>query len=121
MKKKVLCIDDSNTALMLMEYALDEAGFQAVPAISVEAAIQIIGTQIPDLILLDLSMPDISGYDFLKMREKLKLENVPIIVISAYDSQEAVMATQDLGAVDFISKPIRIDAILKKIKALLDQ
>jgi DNA-binding response OmpR family regulator len=120
MKKKVLCIDDSSTALILLEYALNEAGFQAVPAISVEEAIQIIGSQIPDLILLDLSMPGISGYDFLKMRAKLKLEKVPIIVVSAYDSQEAILATQDLGAIDFVSKPIKIDEIVKKIEALLN-
>jgi DNA-binding response OmpR family regulator len=121
MRKKILCIDDSNTALILLEYLLNEAGFQAIPALSVEEAIQIISIQIPDLILLDLSMPAISGYDFLKMREKLNLEKVPIIVVSAYDSQESFITTQNLGAIDFVSKPIKIDAILKKIKALLNQ
>jgi len=121
MKKTILCIDDSNTALILMEYALNEAGFQVVLASTVEEAIQKVNMQIPDLILLDLSMPNVSGYDFLKMRVQLKLEEVPIIIVSAYDSPDSVSITRNLGVVDFVSKPIRIEAIMKKIKAHLKQ
>ena len=69
MEKKVLCIDDSETALILLEYSLKEAGFQPVLAKSVKEAIQILEYLKPDLILLDLSLPTISGYDFLAMRE----------------------------------------------------
>jgi len=121
MKKKILCIDDSNTALILLEYALKEAGFEAIPALSVEEAIYIISTQVPDLILLDLSMPTVSGYDFLQMRAKLNIEKVPIIVVSAFDSSESVLKTQHLGAIDFVSKPIKIEAIMKKIRGHLNQ
>ena len=115
MKKKVLCIDDSNTALILLEYALNEAGFEAILALSVEEAINKIDLQIPDLILLDLSMPAISGYEFLEMRAKLNLGKVPVIVVSAFDSLKSVSKAQDLGAVDFVSKPIKIDALINKI------
>lgn len=121
MKKNILCIDDSKTALLIMEYALDEAGFQAILAESVEQAIQIIKKQVPDLILLDLSMPEISGFDFLKLRKELKLEKVPIIVVSAYDSPELIFKIKDLGAIDFVSKPINITSILEKIRTLLNQ
>jgi DNA-binding response OmpR family regulator len=121
MKKNILCIDDSNTALIILEYALNKAGFQAVPALGVEEAIQLIGAQMPDMILLDLSMPDISGYDFLKMRETLKIDKVPIIAVSAYDSPESIKATQDLGAIDFVSKPIKIEALIKIIKQHFNQ
>jgi len=121
MKKTILCIDDSNTALLLLEYALGEAGFQTILAMSVEQALTIINTQKPDMILLDLSMPEVSGYEFLKMRKQLNIESIPIIVISAYDSLDSIASVHDLGAVDFISKPISIDTILEKIKASLDQ
>jgi CheY-like chemotaxis protein len=113
MKRTVLCIDDSSTALILLEYALN------VLALSVKEAIQIINKQIPDLILLDLSMPAISGYEFLEMRAKLNLQKVPIIVVSAYDSKESVSKIQDLGAIDFISKPIRIETLMEKIRTHL--
>lgn len=118
--KKILCIDDSNTALLLLEYSLNEAGYQAITALTVGEAIEIINKEIPDLILLDLSMPAVSGYDFLKMRSQLNIEKVPVIVVSAYDSLDSVESTRDLGAVDFVSKPISIETILKKINALLN-
>lgn len=121
MKKRILCIDDSNTALLLLEYALTEAGFEAILAISVEEAIKIMDIQKPDLILLDLSMPEVSGYDFLERRKQLKLESVPVIIISAYDSQDSVTTTLNLGAIDFISKPIKIDSVVEKIKKYLGQ
>jgi|SRR3990172_72303 len=120
MGKKILCIDDSTTALLLLEYSLNEAGYQAITALNVGEAIEIINKEIPDLILLDLSMPAVSGYDFLKMRSQLKIEKVPVIVVSAYDSRDSVESTRDLGAVDFVSKPISFETILKKIKTLLN-
>lgn len=118
-KKRILCIDDSNTALMLLEYALNDAGYEAMLALSVKEAMIAIEAKIPDLILLDLSMPDISGYEFLEMKEKLKIDMVPVIVVSAFDSAESVSKIMNLGAVDFVSKPIRMDTILQKIKAAL--
>jgi DNA-binding NtrC family response regulator len=121
MKKRILCIDDSNTALLLLEYALSEAGYEAVLAISVEQAISLIGNQMPDLILLDLSMPEVSGFEFLKMRMQLKLENVPVVVISAFDSQDSIDTVRELGAIDFISKPIKIDPVVKLIRKYLNQ
>jgi len=121
MATKILCIDDSTTALILMEYALKEAGFQTILAKSVEEAIQILDTLVPDLILLDLSMPDISGYEFLAMRLRLKLDKVPIIVVSAYDSHESIVKTRNLGATDFVSKPIKIEHVVEKVKKYLNR
>lgn len=115
----ILVIDDSSTALLLMEYALNEEGYHTHTATSVNEALQYLKNNIPDLVLLDLSMPEISGYDFLKMREKLKLVHTPIIIVSAFDAQETVRETMNLGAVDFVPKPIHIDTLLAKIKNYL--
>jgi len=117
--KKILIIDDSNTALVLMEYALKEAGYISLVASSVKEATHLIASQLPDLILLDLSMPEISGYDFLKMKGELHIDHIPIIIVSAYDSIESIELTRNLGAVDFIAKPIRLDAMMEKIKHYL--
>ena len=118
-KKKILIIDDSNTALVLMEYALKEAGYISLVASSVKEALKLIETHSPDLILLDLSMPEISGYDFLKKKSELHIDHIPIVIVSAYDSVESIELTRNLGAVDFISKPIRLDAMMDKIKGYL--
>lgn len=120
-KKKVLIIDDSNTALVLMEYALKEAGYLVHAASNVKEATKAIEKQSPDLILLDLSMPEISGYDFLKRKIELHIDHVPIIIVSAYDSVESIEMTRRLGAVDFIAKPIRLDTLMDKIKIYLKE
>jgi DNA-binding NtrC family response regulator len=118
-KKKILIIDDSNTALVLMEYALKEAGFISLIASNVKEAVRHIGKHSPDLILLDLSMPEISGYDFLKRKTELHIDHIPIIIVSAYDSVESIELTRKLGALDFIAKPIRLDVMMEKIKNYL--
>ena len=118
-KKKILIIDDSNTALVLMEYALKEAGYISLAASNVKEAKKLIEKHSPDLILLDLSMPEISGYDFLKRKIELHVDHIPIIIVSAYDSVESIELTRNLGAVDFIAKPIRLDAMMDKIKLYL--
>ena len=120
MKKRILCIDDSLTALLLLEYSLNDAGYESLSARSVDEAVRLIKIRVPDLILLDLSMPVVSGYDFLKMREELHIENVHIIVISAYDSQKSIETIQKLGIVDFIPKPLKIEELLIRIKDRLE-
>ena len=119
-KRQILIIDDSNTALLLMEYALKEAGFDTLVASTAQEAINLISKKLPDLILLDLSMPEISGYDFLKMKDELKIEKIPVIVVSAYDSAESIKMTHDLGAVDFLPKPIRLETLMDKIRTNLN-
>jgi len=117
--KSILCIDDSNTTLMLLEHVLTGAGYKVVLASNIDEALNQIRTQSPDLILLDLSMPDISGYDFLKMRVELNIEKIPVIIISAFDSKESISSTKELGAVEFISKPIKINKVLETIASYL--
>ncbi|HLO57300.1 MAG TPA: response regulator [Bacteroidales bacterium] len=120
MKKKILCIDDSLTALLLLEYALKDAGFECYSAKSVDEAKKILEKLSPDLILLDLSMPQVSGYDFLKMRDELKLGGVKIIVVSAFDSKESIALTESLGAAGFIAKPIKIEQVISRIRSELE-
>lgn len=119
MGRNILCIDDSDSALMLLKFLLHQEGFNPFLASGVKQALEIAEANRPDLILLDLSMPEVSGYDFLKDKEKYGLGNVPVIVISAFDSQNDLQTTKELGAADFVSKPINFDVIVDKIKSLL--
>ncbi len=118
-KKTILIIDDSNTSLILLEWALKEEGFNTLIAPSVSEARKIITSTKPDLILLDLFMPEISGYDFLKMKNELNISDVPVIVVSAYDNSDSVKHTRELGASEFIPKPFTIQQIIKTVKKYL--
>jgi CheY-like chemotaxis protein len=119
MEKKacILIIDDSGTSLQLLEFLLENEGFATLLAESVTKAIKEINQRKPDLILLDLQMPEISGYDFLKMTTQLGIEDVPIIVISAYDTAENIKLTKSLGASEFLPKPIKTTILIERIKS----
>jgi DNA-binding response OmpR family regulator len=115
-KKTILIIDDSNTTLILLEWTLKNEGYKILIAPSVEEARKIIDKNKPDLILLDLFMPEVSGYDFLKMKGELDINEIPIIVVSAYDNKESVNLTRDLGAAEFVPKPFNIQNIVDTVK-----
>jgi CheY-like chemotaxis protein len=102
-----------------MEWLVVNEGYKAIIAESVKKAIQIIQDQKPQLIILDLQMPEVSGYDFLEMKDSLNIQDVPIIVVSANDLPENVEAIKKLGATDFHAKPIKIDVLLQLIKKYL--
>jgi DNA-binding response OmpR family regulator len=118
-QKTILIVEDSYTSFLLLAETLRFEGFEAQMASDVKEALKLISKQVPDLILLDLNMPEITGYDFLKMRDQLNISNVPIIVISALDSPESVNKTKSLGAADFISKPVSLGLMVEKVKSLI--
>ena len=117
MKKEILVVDDSWTTLVLLEWFLIENGFKAVLAQDVEKAMQYLKTNTPDLIFLDLQLPKISGFDFLKLIRKGDIK-IPILVISANDSNEAISLVKELGAADFIAKPFQLNDLLLKVEKL---
>ena len=118
-RKTILIVDDSYTSLLLMDNTLRFAGYSSQLALSVQEAIDLIRGKIPDLIILDLNLPEVSGYDFLKMRDDLNIAKIPVIVVSALDSLDSIQYAKELGAVDFVSKPIKIDLVLNMIASYL--
>jgi DNA-binding response OmpR family regulator len=119
-KKNILVIDDSQTTLVMLEWFLIENSFAVHFAANVKEALQHIDEQIPDLILLDLNMPQISGYDFLKMiKSDDSRKDIPVLVISALDSNESKLRVKNLGAVDFFPKPLILKELLIKINEIL--
>ena len=112
----ILVIDDSNTNVVLLEAILSTQGHSIQTALSIKEALPIIKKQKPALILLDLLMPEISGYDFLaQMREDTYMKDIPVVVVSAVTDDENIKMTKDLGAVEFITKPIDIPHLIELV------
>ncbi len=120
--KKILVIDDSETNLVLLKAILEDAGFDIELANNSFEAKDLYPQVKPDLILLDLLMPGMDGFDFLKHLNEEESEEVevPIIVVTAYANDENVKKARDLGAYDVIEKPIDISDFLFKINQVLD-
>jgi len=115
----ILIVDDSATNQVLLEAILQEEGFETVTAFGAREATKIIEKHKPELILLDLLMPEVSGYDFLKeLRNSNEQSEIPVIVISAVNSKDNMDECQSLGANDFFAKPIDIHAFISRVREL---
>lgn len=122
MEKEILVIDDSWTTLVLLEWFLNYHGYKTTIVLDVEDALKSLETQTPDLILLDIQMPKISGYDFLKEYGKTKkISNIPILIISAYDDTSTIKTGKKLGAAGFVPKPFKLDQLLEKVQELINK
>jgi len=119
---KILVVDDSTTNVVLLEAILDEKGYKIETALNAKEAYSIIEKDTPDLILLDLLMPKISGFDFLEeIRKSPKTMNTPVIVVSALTDEENVDKIMKMGAIDFVKKPIDLQYLVERVEAILQK
>ncbi|HAG42137.1 MAG TPA: DNA-binding response regulator [Clostridium sp.] len=114
---KILLVEDDATLAMGMEYTLKNEGFDVTVASTLKEARESIENYNIDLVLLDLMLPDGSGYELC--RELRKKSNTPIIFLTASDEEANVVMGLDMGAYDYISKPVRIGELISRIKAVL--
>jgi DNA-binding response OmpR family regulator len=116
----ILVVDDSTTNVVLLEAILDEKGYRIETALNAKEAYAIIAKQSPDLILLDLLMPKISGFDFLaQIRNSEITRNTPVIIVSALTDEENISRILEMGAIDFIKKPIDLQYLVEKVESVL--
>lgn len=113
----ILIIDDSTTNIVLLEAILKEKGYLIHTALSAKEAYSVMKNAIPDLILLDLLMPRISGFEFLEeIRQKDVTKETPVIVITAVNDDEYKKKALKLGATEVLNKPVDIQGILQKVE-----
>ncbi|HAZ46668.1 MAG TPA: hybrid sensor histidine kinase/response regulator [Cyanobacteria bacterium UBA11369] len=116
---KILAVDDVADNLFLMQTILEEEGYCVSTSSNGLDAIATVEASPPDLILLDVMMPDVDGYEVtLRIRSLLQLPFIPILLITADRSIPRVNGL-DLGADDFVYKPIKVDELLARVRSLL--
>ncbi len=117
---KILIIDDNQVDRKLMRLMLENGGFQVVELSSGESCIETIEAENPNLVLLDILMPDMSGNEVLRMiRENLSESEIPVIMVTAKSDTSDVVASLKLGASDYLIKPFQFDVAIKMIRAHL--
>ena len=109
---KILIIEDNELNLKLMKDILESQGYSIETAKDGKEGLEKACANNYDLILLDLQMPIVSGYDFLRIYDK----KTPVIVVSACAMENEVNKAKELGCIDYISKPIQIMDFLKTIE-----
>ena len=119
MAKKILIIDDEPDILTVTTFRLEKNGYKVFSALNGKEALDLLKKETPDLILLDLVLPRISGHELckrIKMQEKLK--DIPIILFTA-SSSRVREKVRSLGASGFLLKPFSPEELLNKIKEFL--
>ena len=120
MKNIILVIEDEPDINKTISYNLLTEGFEPISAYNLLEADNWIQSNSPDLILLDLMLPDGSGLDFCKrIKSKDKFNNIPIIILTAKDDEVDKVVGFELGADDYVTKPFSVRELILRIKAIL--
>ena len=114
---RILIVEDDEAIGIGLKYSLENEGYTVTIATSVKSAFEIINKEKFALYILDLTLPDGSGYDVCK---KIKsIGDFPVIFLTAYDDEVNVVMGLELGADDYISKPFRVKELIARIKSVL--
>ncbi len=120
-KLTVLVVDDVQLNVLLIKKMLSQYTFQLKTANSGQAALDIIDKSMPDLLLLDLMMPGIDGFEVIRrLRADEKTKKLPIIILSALNSEADIVKGFKLGANDFINKPIIMEKLISSVTTQLN-
>lgn len=117
---KILVVDDEEHILELIKFNLENNGYKVLHCSNGTDALRMAKSEKPDLILLDVMLPGIDGYDVCKeIRKDISISNLPIIMITAKSEELDKILGLELGADDYITKPFSIRELLARVKALL--
>src|SRR5881392_2474838 len=116
-KPVILVVDDEPQILRVMRTSLPARGYEVRTAPSGPVALDEIHKLVPDLMILDLVMPEMSGLEVCRFVRQFS--SVPIIVLSAKGSERDKVAALDLGADDYVTKPFGMDELLARVRAVL--
>ncbi|NLC70127.1 MAG: response regulator [Desulfuromonadaceae bacterium] len=118
--KTILIIEDEEDILALMHYNLTKEGYQVIGALSAEEGLKFLLEGKPDLVLLDLMLPGLSGLDLCRrLKGAEKTASIPIIMVTAKGEEEDVVAGLEMGADDYLSKPFSPRILAARVKAAL--
>jgi len=117
LNQKILVVDDEERMARFVRLNLEHDGFQVVEAYRGQEAMDKVRTTLPDLILLDIMMPDIDGFEVLKMIREVS--DVPVIMLTAKGEEDDKVKGLELGADDYITKPFSPRELVSRVKAVL--
>lgn len=119
---RILIVDDAPFNLRLLTAMLQNAGYEVRQAISGKFALQVVPRVKPDLILLDINMPEMDGYEVCKILKTMpELREIPVIFISALDHVSDKAKAFDAGGLDYITKPFQLEDVLTRVENQLSQ
>ena len=116
-KFKILVVEDDRNILSMIQMVLDSNGYQVLTAQRCQQGILMLSSHVPDLVVLDLGLPDMDGEEFIRTTRRSSM--IPIIVLSARTDERDKVSALDLGANDYITKPFGTGELLARVRASL--
>lgn len=122
MKKHILVVDDEIGALTLIGIMLERGGFGVLKAKDAKSALVVLDQNAPDMIILDVMMPEMDGIELCKViRGRQDTGGTPILILSARGDAESIMRGIEAGANDYLPKPILHHDLVAKVRSMLGQ
>ena len=119
-KNKVLIVEDDKHISKLVKYNLEKAGFECTVTITGEEALEILDKEPVDLIILDITLPKMDGFEVCKqLKQNKKLSNIPLIMLTAKSEEVDRIVGLELGADDYVVKPFSPRELVLRVKAIL--
>jgi CheY-like chemotaxis protein len=116
-KKKILVVDDSKTALLMMSMILRKASYELVTASDGAEAVDRAAVEHPDLILMDVVMPRMTGFEACQeLRRRESTRSIPVILVTTRGESENVEAGFRSGCNDYVTKPVNAQELLEKVR-----
>ena len=117
MSYKILLVDDDQINTKIVQKRLEEKGYTVILALDGEAGLQRAKSEKPDLIILDVEMPKMDGYQFMMQRNKEPdLVGTPVIILTAHEEMQPIFSLK--GVKNYLVKPINFDVLFKKLEEI---
>ena len=116
-KYKILVVEDDRNILSMIQTVLETNGYQVITAQRCQQGILMLSSHVPDLVVLDLGLPDMDGEEFIRITRRSSM--IPIIVLSARTEEKDKVYALDLGANDYITKPFGTAELLARVRVSL--
>jgi two-component system alkaline phosphatase synthesis response regulator PhoP/two-component system response regulator VicR len=120
MAKKILVIDDEPNVVKMVRSRLEAANYEVIAALNGKEGLEKVKSEKPDLIILDILMPQMDGYTFMReVRSTNSLKHIPIVILTAKDKMRDLFAIE--GIKDYITKPFKAEELLQAIRRNLEK
>ena len=119
-RKKILVVDDEETVLLVFKTHLNAAGYDVVTASSGKAGLEAVGREDPDLVLLDVMMPEMNGFAVCRaIRDNPAWKKLPVVMITGLHGEADAQEGRQSGATDFMTKPVDYDDLTKRVRKFI--
>jgi len=121
-KKKILIVEDEESLLKLESILLTSKGYEVTGAKSGREALEILKTEMPDLILLDIMLPEMDGFEVCRLiRSDMRTRHIPVVMLTAKKSREDMERGEQVGANWYITKPFKSSMVTETVKRFLEK